>query len=551
MYRHAGPSCVCAHAPMPGAETRCAAPRGPQIAHGHRALSGCAPDAHKLLDAVADVSSSLSSGSLAETWLRMGTRLHDLVTSPPDVVLGGPNDYKTAARCRHAGAAPGWESVLLYSRRCILTAMRLLADSLEAPRPGTHGGLAIGRSLMHPCASPLSPSPPASPSAATSRSEVSSRHYLVPFRRATEKYAMSGNGGGASAEGSAHAQLLVAQSKAALEADKCLDAVRLAHSAAALARDCMLVWYNLQITMMTCDTTGKWDYSLTAPAPPQLLPPDAPLGECTDLGLVTAASPSYFDRVRNLVGSAHVWQQDVPILLYDLGLLPQQAREAAGWRNVVVTSLDYASLPPYFRLNGWEVSTYAFKPLAVAEALQRFACVLWLDSGIELRQGMLLIGSGWPFPNAWAHPQALLALNASSQATGEDIFGNFTDVGGLAMSEVWSGIVGVRRSDDVAQRLVVRPWHACALRRECIAPLGSNKTNHRQDQTALSAIVLSQPSVRKRYRVFTSTRVRAFAPAHAPLLTKNEEEANEVLVFQRRGNQPWPYHKHVQLVERA
>jgi len=126
MYRHAGPSCVCAHAPMPGAETRCAAPRGPQIAHGHRALSGCAPDAHKLLDAVADVSSSLSrcrpprpprraagplaagrvppaparpqaplcrgaltraepsgSGSLAETWLRMGTRLHDLVTSPP------------------------------------------------------------------------------------------------------------------------------------------------------------------------------------------------------------------------------------------------------------------------------------------------------------------------------------------------------------------------------------------------------------------------------------------------------------------------------------
>jgi len=51
--------------------------------------------------------------------------------------------------------------------------------------------------------------------------------------------------------------------------------------------------------------------------------------------------------------------------------------------------------------------------------------------------------------------------------------------------------------------------------------------------------------------VFTSTRVRAFAPAHAPLLTKNEEEANEVLVFQRRGNQPWPYHKHVQLVERA
>ena len=35
----------------------------------------------------------------------------------------------------------------------------------------------------------------------------------------------------------------------------------------------------------------------------------------------------------------------------------------------------------------WEVSTYAFKPVAVADALKHFACVLWLDSGIELRQG--------------------------------------------------------------------------------------------------------------------------------------------------------------------
>ena len=35
----------------------------------------------------------------------------------------------------------------------------------------------------------------------------------------------------------------------------------------------------LQITMMKCDTTGKWDFSMSAPAPPQLLPPDATEGQ--------------------------------------------------------------------------------------------------------------------------------------------------------------------------------------------------------------------------------------------------------------------------------
>ena len=123
-----------------------------QVANGRSALLHCEPDALKLLEAVADVTSDLASGSLAETWLRMGTRLHDLVTFPPDTPLGSPNDLKSAIRCRHSGATAGWEQVLLYSRRCILTGMRLLTDMKEAPRAGTHGGLSMGRALMHPCA---------------------------------------------------------------------------------------------------------------------------------------------------------------------------------------------------------------------------------------------------------------------------------------------------------------------------------------------------------------------------------------------------------------
>jgi len=44
--------------------------------------------------------------------------------------------------------------------------------------------------------------------------------------------------------------------------------------------------------------------------------------------LVTAASADYFDRLRNLVGSAHVAEPDLPVLVYDMGLTRAQRREA-------------------------------------------------------------------------------------------------------------------------------------------------------------------------------------------------------------------------------
>ena len=86
--------------------------------------------------------------------------------------------------------------------------------------------------------------------------------------------------------------------------------------------------------------------------------------------------------------------------------------------------------------------------------------------------------SGWPFPNAWAHPTALSALNASAlpppgrgapAVAGGEAFGDFTDEGGVAMSEVWSGVVGVRKSEAAVYRDIVLKWRGCALKRRCLS----------------------------------------------------------------------------------
>lgn len=35
---------------------------------------------------------------------------------------------------------------------------------------------------------------------------------------------------------------------------------------------------------------------------------------------------------------------------------------------------------------------------------------------------------------------------------------------------------------------LARPWYECAVTRQCIAPEGSNRSNHRQDQAALTVL---------------------------------------------------------------
>ena len=51
-------------------------------------------------------------------------------------------------------------------------------------------------------------------------------------------------------------------------------------------------------------------------------------------------------------------------------------------------------------------------------------------------------------------------------------------------------IVGFDLSHSPARKLLAA-WLSCALHRECIAPVGSHRGNHRQDQAELTVIMLN------------------------------------------------------------
>lgn len=102
----------------------------------------------------------------------------------------------------------------------------------------------------------------------------------------------------------------------------------------------------------------------------------------------TAADEQYFPWLINLIGSIHKTNFDTleDIAVYDLGFTEQQRQALRSMQKVHVYPIELTNpdLLKHFKTNetgkvvrGW----YAWKPVAIKQALERFPYVLYLDAG--------------------------------------------------------------------------------------------------------------------------------------------------------------------------
>ena len=200
------------------------------------------------------------------------------------------------------------------------------------------------------------------------------------------------------------------------------------------------------------------------------------------LTVATGANSPFFAAMKNLVGSTLFWCQDCPIAVFNLGLSAEELAAAAGWcRTTVHWAEGYAHGDP---------NTYAFKAAAVAEAVEAYGTVLWLDGGstvtgwlkpavlpLLLADGHFLVQGQDTGMVRWVHPSmfAHFGVPAAFFGTNYSFSGN---------------TVGFVRGAP-AHKAILLPWLACAHNASCIAPPGSSKANHRYDQAALSVLALT------------------------------------------------------------
>ena len=206
-----------------------------------------------------------------------------------------------------------------------------------------------------------------------------------------------------------------------------------------------------------------------------------------DAAVVTAASSNHFSVLLGFLDSIKEnARNNIPVFVYDLGLTGVELhRLSTQYSWITVRRFDFAAHPPYFDIDIAR-GEYAWKPVIIKEMLDSTAVqVLWLDSGDRLAKdsdldGIFeLIGKHGFLSTAtsgttqtWVHPGTRAYFNAST----------------IDKPMCNGAIVGFDRKHSTVYQSVVVPWAACARVRACIAPPGSSRHNHRQDQAALSVL---------------------------------------------------------------
>jgi hypothetical protein len=239
--------------------------------------------------------------------------------------------------------------------------------------------------------------------------------------------------------------------------------------------------------------------------------------------LVTAASQSYFGALANLVGSLAYWNPEHRFVIYDLGLGDKLLDEVKKWQNVtlVMNFLD-SNLPGHCKL----LKEYAWKPFVIEHAIERYGSALWIDAGSDIRAPIdpvftLLTQQGYFFVKG----QDLDMTKKSHAATYHYLGLNKLDF--IAKEHFSANLQGYTHGSLAHQDILI-PMVNAAAKKQCIAPPGSNLSNHRYDQTLLSLVAYT--------RAWDVVEHTVYLAAQRNQLSNDPTLPSDKIVFTARGS---------------
>lgn len=196
--------------------------------------------------------------------------------------------------------------------------------------------------------------------------------------------------------------------------------------------------------------------------------------------IVTASSANHFVPLVQLIVSIKKHEPKTPLLLYDLGLTVQQAEWLKAVDGLEYRLFDFRQYPRHVRLGA---ESYAFKPIIIRQALAQYRHAIWMDAGDELTGPIVALMGTYLEQHGFF----------SGVSTGS--LRDWTHIGTQRKLDVDGTLLGTRNCNAAflafAQSAhdLYEPWLDCALDVDCITPVESSRTNHRQDQAALSVLV--------------------------------------------------------------
>ena len=220
--------------------------------------------------------------------------------------------------------------------------------------------------------------------------------------------------------------------------------------------------------------------------------------------IVTGSDSRHYKSLKQLLSSILLHEIKTKVIVFDLGLLNEEINELKiQFRNIELRKFDYSKYPEYFniKINAGE---YAWKPVIISNILEEFKnSVFWMDAGnvvysplITIRKIIKLTGFYSPYSegkiNKWTHQSTLKFLKASN-----DI---------LYRRNLSGGCVAINYEFNEVKK-TIHKWKDCALTKDCIAPEGSSRKNHRQDQAVLSVLAYQAKIVNRLFNKFYGFKI--------------------------------------------
>jgi hypothetical protein len=204
-------------------------------------------------------------------------------------------------------------------------------------------------------------------------------------------------------------------------------------------------------------------------------------------------NPNLFDVDQGGRGGWEFFSFIMEVLCFDSQGLPrgQTSPVHLAWNNLLCGT-NYpllwtlvSILSDFSLVSQKNAGEYAWKAIFVHTVLLERGFVLWLDGGGRIvtptallntlnwtkKNGFACCGSGDTVKD-WTHPGELKYFQADFHYLREQ-----------------ENCDASRAGFTVAiYKDLIRPWYECSITRQCIAPDGSNRYNHRQDQAALTVL---------------------------------------------------------------
>ena len=204
-----------------------------------------------------------------------------------------------------------------------------------------------------------------------------------------------------------------------------------------------------------------------------------------DLVIVTGADSTHYQSLKQLLESINSIEPKIRIIVFDLGLRVSESQFIVkNFHLEEFRKFDYSKYPEYFNIKV-AAGQYAWKPVIFSKIFEEYkGCVCWMDAGNIIKKKLFWIRritskigiyTGYS-PGCiadWTHPKTLGYLKVTDKL--------------LKMPNLDAACI-CACYDNNTVRDIIKKWKEGALDRDCIAPKGSSRVNHRQDQAVFSVL---------------------------------------------------------------